>query len=98
MRNANAFVANSEIIMTRYVQSIICTPRLKTVDEVWPVVSSNPDLIRRLSLQHVVPLARETLGVLSSQRHIHEDGTSKKTDDKVGENHGVSSKVSRGVR
>lgn len=43
---------------------------------------------------HVVAFAGQALGVLPPQGDVHEDGSAKKADHEVGQNHSVSSKVS----
>lgn len=67
-----------------------CILPLETVNEVGPIVASNPYLIRRLAFMHVIPLARTARGVLPPQRRVHEDGASQETDGKEGQDRSVT--------
>lgn len=46
---------------------------LSCIDEVWTIVTSHPDLIRRHSLVHIVSSSTESQSVLSLKQYMHEN-------------------------
>lgn len=69
--------------------------RLQRVDEIRPVVTSDPDLICGLAGVHVVPSSAPSLRILAPQRCVHEDRAAKQEHRHVGQDRGVASIVSR---
>lgn len=66
------------------------SPLLQHVDEVWSVVARDPNLIGCHASVHVIPLASETLAVLSSQHSVHEDCAAQKAEYQVSQDDSVT--------
>lgn len=56
-------------------------------------VSGDPNLISGHASVHVVTLSRLALAVLNRKHGVHEDGTTEKADNEVGQDSTVSSPV-----
>lgn len=68
---------------------------LQSVDEVRSFVPSNPDLLGRHPLMHIVPSTTAPLGILLPQHDIREYSATKQAHHHVAEHGGVASPVSR---
>ena len=64
-------------------QNAWTTNASKRVEEVRPIITSDPDLLSRLALMHPVPFPTATSIILHPEHDVHEDRAAKETDDEV---------------
>lgn len=64
--------------------------RSQSINEIWSLVTANPNLVWSLALMHVVPGSGQPLSVLDSQKNMHSDGAAQQAQGQRREDDSVA--------